>query len=126
MKSVAMVMLMSAIAIAAPKDLRVDVAKQEAAKLYRGWLPRNADTEMKVAKVNILEQHDGHFLMQVVSKNRTNYCLIFEVDLTDTTPAISVVANNNEVENVFIQQCSANPTDDELSQFKITNAWPVQ
>lgn len=128
MKTLLALCLMSSVAFAAPrpKDLRIEVAKKEAAKLYRGQLPHDAGTGAKVDKVNVLEQQDSYFLIQVVTKSKKNYCLIFSVELTGDQPEISIIANNNEVEGVFIRQCSASPTVDELKQFKTVNAWPVQ
>lgn len=128
MKSLLAICLLSTVASASPlpKDPRIEIAKREAAKLYRGQLLHDAGASARVDKVNVLEQQDAYFLTQVVTKGKKNYCLIFEVELTETQPEISLIANNNEIEGVFIQQCSDTPTVDELKQFKTVNAWPNQ
>lgn len=127
MKTLLALVLLSSTALAAPKDPRVDIAKRESAKLYRGQVPHDVGGGgYNVAKVNVLEQRDSLFLTQVVTKGKKNFCLIFEVDIVNNTPEVSVVANNNDVEGAFIQECSAAPTAEELSKFKLLNGWPAQ
>jgi len=119
MKSLLALAIFYSSALAAPKDSRVDLAKRETAKLYRGHI----STQYGIDKVNVIEQKDGFFVTQVVAKNKKNYCFIFEVE---GDGAISIVATNNEIEDVFVRECTDKPTADELQQFKQLNGWPTQ
>ena len=121
MKPLLALALLSSIALAAPKDPRIDIAKRETAKLYR----ENVSTRYGVEKINVIEQSDTYFLTQIIAKNKKNFCFILEVNITDTTPEVTFIENNNDVMGVFFRECSAKPTGEELHQFKVLNGWPA-
>lgn len=129
MKILIAFVLLSSLAFAAPrlpKDPRINIAKDVATKLYRGHVSYPA-----IVKVSILEQKDSYFLVQILNKEKKNYCFIFAVDIVDNTPEISILANHvdendKETKDAFVQECSIAPTVDELAAFKLINNWPVE
>jgi len=115
-------MLLSSLVFAGNKDPRINAAKREAARLFRG----HVTTRDPVTKVNVLEQNNSFFLAQVITKNKKYFCFVFEVNIINNVPEISVVAKNNDAEDAFIQECSEKPTATELFNLKLLNGWPTQ
>ena len=111
-----------------PKDPRIDVAKRASIELFRQHL--GAAKPSGEVSVRVLEQSDEFFLTQVtVSQKKSNYsfCLVLAVAISeDGTPGVAYLENNNDVRDVYIQQCSTTPDVYELAKIKFQNVWPVK
>lgn len=121
MKTLITLLLLSSVALAAPKDPRIEAVKSETAKLYHG----HVSALDKVTKVIILEQLEDYFISQAVTADKKNFCFVMQLDIVNRTPEVSVVTNNNDVQEVFVHECSAKPTPEELANLKSLNYWPT-
>jgi hypothetical protein len=119
MKTLFAIMLLSSMSFAAPKDPLISIAKTATINLYKQHVSNST-----IVKLNIIEQYKTFYLTQVINKDKQSFCFIFEIEIINGATEISIVENNNDIKNVFFNECDSTPDTDELDALKFINRWP--
>lgn len=101
------------------KDPKINLVKKASIVILNQYL----STHFTNLRVNVLDQSNEYFLTQVITPKQ-NYCLVLQLTMQDGVPEYTVIENNNDMKNVFIEQCEKNPSVQELKYIKQLNKWP--
>lgn len=106
-------------AVFGDKDPKINLVKKASIVILNQYL----STHFTNLRVNVLDQSNEYFLTQVITPKQ-NYCLVLQLTMQDGVPEYTVIENNNDMKNVFIEQCEKNPSVQELKYIKQLNKWP--
>lgn len=124
----------TSIAFAKPalKDPRIEAAKKGSAALVKSYTP--STDKLTFVKTTIVEQENNFFITNTIVKVNNvlkSYCLSLQIAITTDDDGkqlveVGVIENNNDVKDVYIQECTSPPTIDDVTKIKLLNNWTIK
>lgn len=144
MKSIIMFLLLCIPSIVQAKMkneqlIRKTAAESESVSLVANYIEplkavsyrvRTLDQKYEFVLIQVLaEIHENTFDRKPgIDKSLKSFCLVLEVVIgeEDGMPRVMRIINHNDEKDVYIQECSINPTKQELTTLKQKNIWPIK